>query len=385
MKNFFILIYFLLTFTFVEANTLIRGQLVNASHDSAAIAGYPVSLQKMTEQSHVPEMVSDTQTDQRGFFDFTATITDSVSYFISTDFQDVRYFSDAINSKQNLQQIVALTVYDSTHSTSSVSGLMHHLIIDDLGQTLQFRETQVLQNSSNKTITQAISDDHVDAALFKFSIPTIAISFQPLSSRTAGEFEQHGHFVYDKGIFLPGNKTISYAYEIPLQRKTVAISITPVHNTRTFDIFLSNENIIIESDQLVNHGPFNIRGTQYFRYGIENANAGTPIRFSLSRSKSSSLSPYFTIILTALFLGLALSYGLIKNKKIPKDKVESNHKELQRKKGKLLSEIAQLDVDLEKNPSEGKRNSRKELFDQLKIIEIELSNRSLKERPVKKK
>jgi hypothetical protein len=355
------------------ASAQISGRIVNATRDSSGVSAVTVRLQKMTSGSQMPVEVEETTTNSRGNFRFKVQGDDqTATFFAAVDFQGVRYFSEGAQLAEGSENDLTLVVYDSTHSADNVEAFMHHIIVDDFGDVLQFRETRVLNNSSNKTITEAIVEEHIGKALFRFRLPKGATNFTPLSSRTNDEIVQHGQYAIDRGIFTPGNKTISFGYEIAMPGQNIPLTFSTTHPTKAFDFFVSSENIVIDAPQLTDHGPFDIRGKRYFRYGSPNLQSGAKIELVIRRvgKPPRELSSTLPIGLTAALLLLGLSIAFLRKEK-PTIGTTSN--ELRQQKKALIEKIAQLDLsESDDTKTQAKRHS---LMLELQNIELQLSAR----------
>ncbi|MBN1480949.1 hypothetical protein EH223_00580 [candidate division KSB1 bacterium] len=298
-----------------EAAFTISGRVINATHDSSAVSSATVHLQSLTTADQMPFEVAETQTNRGGEFSFQISESDeATTFFAAIDFQGVRYFSNGIQQTERSIENLSLVVYDSTHSSAQVEAFMHHIIIDDFGETVQLRETRLLNNPGTKTITETFVDEHIGQALFKFHLPPGVVNFQPLSTRSNGEIVQHGHYAIDRGILLPGTKTISFGYELPIPQQHLALTFNAAHRTRTFDIFSSSESIIIESPQLTDYGPIDIQGKTFHRYGLPNVAAGSSISLSVRRVSKAAheQSSTLAIILTAALLTVAVAVSLVR-------------------------------------------------------------------------
>ena len=353
----------------------IQGRIINASRDSAAVAAIQVHLQKIKSNDTVPTELLQTQSLSSGKYRFTVQNIDSAStWFAAVDYQGVRYYSNGINWKDNRHtQHQDIVVYDSTHSSADVSEFMHHIFIDNLGRTIRFRESRVLNNPGKKAITNAIHNQHIGNATLQFELPQTAINFVPTSSRAAGEIIRHGQFVFDKTIMLPGNKQVSYSYEIPWRGETMPVSFTVEHPSRTFNLFISDPNITLVSSRLTDNGPFSIRGITYHRYGLNNMAKGSKISFMLRRAGGEhKQSATMAITLTIFLLVLALVIGYTRktreissNEKIDRPKLAQRRKE-------LVLEIARLDLDAGQIDSQEMKEKRQSLMDELIDIEMKL-------------
>ena len=377
MKIFHIL-FICLSLSHLLRATELDGIVLNASNDSTTVPGAKIFLQQLAPDAQAPTQIAETISAQNGTFSFELDAVNITStYYISTDFQGVRYFSDGLSltAKQSLS--VKLVVHDSTHSADGVDAFMHRIIIADLGNALQIRETHVLNNPRGKTITQTLQDETVGPALFKFRVPAGATNFSPISAHSAQEMVQEGDYVFDRSIFLPGQKTISFSYEIAMSQKQSIIKANAAHNARTFDVFIGSKNLSVESDQLEDYDMFSISGTQYRRYGASNVDAGTDITFTVKRSGASvpQQTPTVALAVTSVLLLVGLFWTLNK-KQQAESGTQSGGKDTADRRRQLIQEIAQLDI--EKKP--GGDAKRRRLMDELQNIEWQRLNASKKSR-----
>ncbi|MBN1559256.1 hypothetical protein JW998_03355 [candidate division KSB1 bacterium] len=293
----------------------VTGVLINATRDSSVVPAATIHLLAMTAQSNFPAFIAATTTNNRGEFRFNiAGVESSATYFAAVDHEEVRYFSEGVDLSAKGAVDISLAVYDSTHSTADVHALMHHLIIEDLGDRVKFREIRVLHNPKGKTITHAFVDEQMGAALFQFLLPAGAINF---ASQSGSELTQHLNYALDRGVFLPGSKTVSYAYEIAMPQKSLDVAIHATHAAQTVDLFIRGDNLVIESQQLIDKGMFDIRGALHHRYGAADIDAGATIRFRMQRvgRASNAPSPAPAIIVTSVFLVLATAVSILRRKK----------------------------------------------------------------------
>ena len=203
------------------------GYVFNGSRDSTALVDADVELYLMTEQTTMPSRLQTTRTDSQGKFSFILTQADTAAiYAFATHHQGVQYFSHALKlsaSQDRIQHNVV--VYDTTTSTSGMTVFMHHLFLEDDGRSIMVRETIIPTNLSNKTIAAAVREDGVGEAVLKFRLPESAQNFRPMERNARVDLIRIGGFVYDRGVFAPGNRQISYVYQIPWRRNVATASL----------------------------------------------------------------------------------------------------------------------------------------------------------------
>lgn len=363
----------------------ITGRVVNASRDSIAIAAVTIYLQKISDEAPEPQSVADGLSSTDGSFRFSVATPDtSVTYFLAADYQAVRYFSSGAKLTDGSSKTLNLAVYDTTHSTAGVEAFMHHIIIDDLGSALSFRETRVLNNGTEKTITGALVDGQAGEGIFKFHLPPQATNFKPLSSHGEDELVRVGHYVYDRGIFIPGNKTVSFSYEIPMPDQSIQLTLSVTHTARMFDLFVSPGSIQLESPQLTDHGDFTIRGIAYHRYGAADLPANSDITVSFMRQQKAApaqQSPLLIFIAAGIVLVAGLLYSFLHKGKTLPPSLKTTPEELMQKKFELIKKIAEIDPSTEIDSSKSAR--RHLLMKELQAIELQLLQTAKKTRKKK--
>ncbi len=319
MRILFIILVFLFTINHCGfAQYVVTGQVINASRDSTAVSDMPVLLAKMTPQANQPVILDTTKSAVNGHYRFQFENKDeNATYFTAGDYTGVRYYSNSAEFANGNAQTV-LVVHDITHSADKVTTFMHHIIVDDMGESVHFRETHVLNNPGNATITHVFEHPDAGAALFEFPLPACARHAEPVAPQAPGELVAESGNVIDRGIMPPGNRQVTYTYECPWQKNSVRISATIRRPTRSFDVFIANPHVTVFSEQLKDLGDFQIRGHNYHRYGIRTPDPGLAVPFELRRSGKHLQSPYPAILLTAglLALGLVASYIQRKNNRV---------------------------------------------------------------------
>jgi hypothetical protein len=368
-------ISFLLSFLFPEKSVgqaIFHGVVINASQDSVAIARLTVYLLQMQSEEG-PATEAQTTTSAQGRFQFVIAKADTAAtYLAAADYQAVRYYSDGVKfSGSPSSQNASIVVYDTTHTADAIRTMMHHLIIEDAGETIVLRETRILNNSGNKTIMSVMGDSLTGESTFRFSLPFTARNVAPVSSGMGDDLVSLGHFVYDKGVVPPGNRQVSYSYEIPWQRDAATVSIDISQPTRTFDVFISNPQLNFASEQLQDEGPFVIRGVSYRRYGTQNLSAGSQIRFVVSRSSQAKETPMPAILVTAVILLGGLLFALSKTKSGLTEPT-NDRAGLIARKNELIQAIAKIDLRSDSRSQAELQRRRKELFEELQSIELKL-------------
>ena len=299
-------------------NATFSGRLLDGSRDSTGVAGEAVALQLLRDDGHPPREVAAQHTGTDGAFSFSIASPDTgAAYLAMVEHQGVRYYSDQASFAGSEMARHDIVRFDSTRSSREIIVLMHHLFVQDLGEVLALRETRVLHNPTARTIIDAVADGHETGAILRIGLPPWAQNITPVAGRFGTDLHLHGTDLYDAGVFEPGNRQISFTYELPWQRDRANLVIQVEQPTRSLDLFIGQEGLRLEGEGLTSHGPFTIRGTVYQRYGIENVRPGARVQLQVARQPQdrNALSPWVTLAATASLLLLGVALAQLKNAK----------------------------------------------------------------------
>ncbi|HOZ22472.1 MAG TPA: hypothetical protein PLO28_11855 [bacterium] len=301
-------------------NATFSGRLLDGSRDSTGVAGEAVALQLLRDDGHPPREVAAQHTGTDGAFSFSIASPDTgAAYLAMVEHQGVRYYSDQASFAAENQARHDIVRFDSSRSNREIAILMHHLFVQDMGEALALRETRVLHNPTAKTILNAVADGHEAGAILLIKLPPWAQNITPIAGRFGTDLHLHGNTLYDAGVFEPGNRQLSFTYELPWQRDRATLVIEVEQPTRSLDLFIGQEGLRLEGEGLTSHGPFTIRGTVYQRYGIENIAPGSRVQLQVVRQPQggTSLPPWATLAATGVLLlaGITLARSYQARKK----------------------------------------------------------------------
>jgi hypothetical protein len=389
MKRFLTYIYISLIpcFLWAQPNVTFKGTVENGSNENAPMANIDVNLQHIVGGTGAPIIIQQKKTNSAGNFSFTLSNVDSNSIYVAAaKYSSVTYYSETAQFKNMARQAdKKLVVYDTTKSTDYISSYMHHLFLDDDGGSIIVRETTVLENAGQATIVGSAHEHGIGDACLKFQLPLGAQNFTPSRNNKGVELIRSGDFVFDKGVFVPGNKQISYVYQLPWRKNSTTVYLDVPYGAKSFDIYLNNPNMHISSPQLVDHGPFNIRGKQYTRLGTSNVTPGSRLEFTIQRDFAVDQKPGPIILITSLLLVLATLYAIAQKSETVKPKTGHNRNKLEKRKTELLKSIAELDSELSQKPHSAKQEKRDELYKELHSIALELASKNSQAQSRKKK
>ena len=250
---------------------------------------------------------------------------------------------------------------------------MSHYFVEDRGNFLNVRERHVLNNPTKFALTDVFDEPHIGKATLRFSLPANAFNIQAQESDEPNRLIQHGQYLFDTAVFLPGSHQVSFAYDVPWQNNFASLVTATRFPARSLNVFIDNPELLVSSSVLQNNGPFAIRGRNYRRFGAENIPPNRQIDIHISRpTDSADRSPSAALWVTALLLLGGFLYSTFKRPAKTAAIAMADKEILRRRKDQLLHQIAELDVHPDYGADVELQQQRQELFDSLTGIELQL-------------
>ncbi len=351
------------------------GRILNGTRDSSAVAGQAVALHYFKADAHAPQEIARTLSAGNGRYIFSIPALDTSAHYLATsEYQGVAYYSDPAHFSASARFHYDIVLFDSTHSAAGVVGLMHHLFLQDAGEGLAVRETRVLNNPTSKTIIDAIQDTHGHSGILRIDLASWTQEITPIAGRFGSDLMVHEHTLYDVGVFEPGNRQLSFAYQLPWQKDRALLVVEIGHPTRSVDFFVDDQGLSLQGEGLSDHGPFSIRGTAYHRYGLSDVPAGTRLQLQVVRQSvaAESLPPWLTLLATAVLLlfGISLARAFAPKKEQPLGADE--RAQLLKERQELIERIAALEASASFSSESGMQQERSSLFQRVLRLESRL-------------
>jgi len=374
IKSFVALFIFLASLSQAGTATF-SGRILNGTRDSSGVAGQSVALQVFKVDAHAPQEMARVASQANGGFSFSIPAVDtSAHYLATTEYQGVAYYSDPAHFADSPQFTGDIVLFDSTHSAADVVGLMHHLFLQDAGEALAVRETRVLNNPANKTIIDAISDGHEHGGILRIELAPWTQNITPIAGRFGSDLLVHDNVIYDVGVFEPGNRQLSFAYDLAWRKDRATLVVKVDHMTRSLDFFIGDQGLTLQGEGLNDYGPFNIRGTAYHRYGLADVPAGTRLQLQVQRQTiaSETLPPYLTLLAAFALLLLGISIARAFSPKQHAGLSAEKRGQLLKERKDLIQKIAQLETSTGFSSDSGQQQERAQLFEKLLRMETQL-------------
>lgn len=323
---------------------VLEGQVVNGTVGGGSVAELEVTL-----KINGAEAGSTTaRTDAEGKFRFEGLPTGSdYSYQVSLQYQGADYTSESVSfGAGETSKSVEVPVYDSTTDDGAIMVMTAHTIIYVERDSLLVREFSLVVNGGDKTyIGSRVVTPDGDKETLRFSLPKDSSQLEVISGlMQCCVFPSQGGFV-DIMQVMPGAKEVAYSYKVKYGSSAYSHSAMFYYPTMSFDLLVKGANVDVSSDQLTEEEPLDVGGKQFIHFSGKNIAPGTPLAVRLSGLPKSDqgTSKWLAIALVLLFASFALGYVLLRRR--PQPVVSGDN--LDQRRQRLLSDIAQLDDDFE--------------------------------------
>lgn len=282
---------------------VVFGSIVNGSSDSSAVTNQEVILYQYIDGQEVKDFTVSTVTNSNGDFFFKGLeASKRYSYYPITVYDGVEYSGVLViptPSKLRLQSDIL--IFESTSSDSTISTIMHHLIIEPGVGSLNVREVLLFANRDNHTYIGNIPTKSGKNIVLRMETPVRANEVQVGGDVMSCCTIVKGNQIFDTMAFKPGTRQAVLSYVLSYDGREANLTKTVEYRTEAFDIFLSDplrlagfttagnneENKIISKDQLEESEPFQIRGKKYNRYNIGSLARGSTFSLAISQEDAS--------------------------------------------------------------------------------------------------
>lgn len=278
MKLFLKLGFCLLLLTSLDAwsqpnnSGVVFGSVLNASQDSAAMAGQEVVLYQYVDGQEVEGARPHAATDDRGRFVFEGLqVGERFAYYPLAVFAGIEFSGALVKSTPAaLRQGSDILVFEPTSSDSAISTAMHHLILEPGAGSIAARELFLFANRGNHTYVGNMPSGSKKNIVLRLEVPPNATDLQFGGDLMSCCAVVNGNQIFDTMEFKPGTRQVELNYLLPYQGKETILAKTLGHTTAALDIFLPKDHGVISAAQFGEATPFQIRGKNYLRYHAGN-------------------------------------------------------------------------------------------------------------------
>ncbi len=342
-----------------EGDGVIEGTLVNAT------SGEKVANQELTLKTYLnnAELLADTTaTDAEGSFVFSGLATTSdYLYGITLTYQEAEYNTAAIvfNAGETTKS-VEVTVYDSTSSDEAIEVEQSHTIIYVDKDGLLIKEYYLFTNYSDLTyIGIKPNADSETRQTLKFYLPDGASEFQIGGDlMSCCILSSEDGFVDSMPVF-PGAREINYSYKVGYESGEYMMSRRVDYNVINYNLLVQGGGVLVASDQLTQEESLDMAGNIYSFFSGGSLGAGEVVEAAISglpEVSNQNAATWVTVAVAIMTLGAVSGYLWWKRRSLRPIRQEAilhpqgglpQPKTFDRKRQRLLRELAQLDDDFE--------------------------------------
>ena len=330
-----------------QLSGLIRGRVINQSLSQKGVENLEVTLYNYFKDK--ASEISRIRTDKAGLFVFEAINSGKDrAYYTAVRYKKVDYFSQMLNFDKDTNINFDLTVFEPTQQAKDIHIKMHHILVENFNDVLEFKEIMIVENTGNKVYVGVQDFKSGRNATLQISLPKEAINIQLMSRSLI----KSGAGLMDTSEIRPGTKKILFSYQINSARSYYKFKKDFHLNTDKFNIIVPENGIKVRSDQLEIKGPAENSGQRFYYLSGENLSKGSQVVLELALSTANSLFKWGIIGLVALVFGTAFTLKFMRGKKYQQDKEEQKVAEHERisdstdliaERLKVLQAIAELD------------------------------------------
>jgi hypothetical protein len=324
-------------------------------------------LKTYLNDAEVSSVTTKTGANGEFVFDGLSTEPDYI-YEVVITFQEAEYYSEWLSFDEGeSSKSTGVTVYDATTSDEAIKVAMSHTIVYVEQGSLWFEEYFLFVNEADRTyigLKEVTTDGRKETR--KFSLPAEATELQPGTGlMTCCVYDSEDGFVDTMPVF-PGSSEAAYSYTVENNSGSYTFSRRVNYPTTSFDFLVQGEGVKVTSDQLMPGETIDIEGIWFNHSSSQNLAPGDILTIQLSglpESSNQGIVKWATPVLIGLLVGAGFVYLRRKRRLQPVSPEDS----LDRRRQKLLVELAQLDDDFGsgKIPEESYRRLRAERKQQL--------------------
>ncbi len=346
---------------------VIEGRIVNGTAGGSSVADQDITLKTYLNEAEVDAITTKTDAEGSFVFDGLSTEPDYI-YEVVITFQEAEYYSEWLSFDEGeSSKSTGVTVYDATTSDEAIKVAMSHTIVYVEQGSLWFEEYFLFVNEADRTYIgskEVTTDGRKETR--RFSLPAEATEMQPGTGlMTCCVYDSEDGFVDTMPVF-PGSSEAAYSYTVENNSGSYTFSRRVNYPTTSFDFLVQGEGVKVTSDRLIAGETIDIEGIWFNHFSSQNLAPGDILTIQLSglpESSNQGIVKWATPVLIGLLVGAGFVYLRRKRRLQPVSPEDS----LDRRRQKLLVELAQLDDDFGsgKIPEESYRRLRAERKQQL--------------------
>ena len=320
----------------------IEGIVVNGTEGGSSVANLEITLTTYLDDAEVG--ATTIGTDGEGRFTFDGLSTEpGYGYQVTLFYQEAEYYSDwLVFDEEEAAKSVEVIVYDFTTSDETISVETSHTIIYVLEGNLVVKEYFLFVNDSDRTYIGPTPEG--DSGTLWFSLPAESTELQlDLGLMECCIISDEDGFSESMPV-LPGYKEVAYSYQIDYDSGTYTMSRAVNYPIADFNLLIQGEGVKVTNSKLTPSEPLDMGGQMYDHLTGNNLVPGDILTTRLSglpHTDNQDTVKWAAVALVVLAIG---SFFFMRKKRLQPVRLEEN---INQKRQRLLSELAELDDDFE--------------------------------------
>jgi hypothetical protein len=243
----------------------VAGRVVNGTDGAADPAGLTVSLHSFATGLEGVNTL-ETTTSAGGEFRFgEVPATVGLGYALSTDYAGKSY--SHLLGREDLTQLVKLTVYEATQDISVIEVNSHAMVIaavDKTNSLIDAVEVVGLANVSDRTLVPDLANAGPGQFSFlRFSLPPGATGFDIQTDLLGGEIIPVGTGFAVTAPVAPGSHTVTFSFRFPYDGAGISYRQNLLQGAKTYRVLVPQSLGPIRVPTLAAQPPVEIEGVSY--------------------------------------------------------------------------------------------------------------------------
>jgi hypothetical protein len=288
---------------------VIKGRVLNKTLDNSGVGGAEVRL--YLAQGHENSEIGQTKSDNNGYFTFhNNTLDRENSYFISTKYKEVEYFSPEIKFEDNKVPTSELIVYETTDQNQNIHIKMHHIILKINKDSIAVEELMIVENQGNRAYVGSQEVQPGNRETLRVFLPEGATNIQAMSPLMALKAEDG--FI-DTMAIKPGIKRMAFAYTINSTETNYKFTKRVNLKTDNLDFIFPDSGVKVKSEQLELKESLMNDGKRFFTLSGKNFTPDSQIVVEISGlPRTGNLFKWVIIGLVAVLIGTGFTLSFMK-------------------------------------------------------------------------
>jgi hypothetical protein len=299
-------------------------------------------------QGHESSEIGQTKSDNNGYFTFhNNTLDRENSYFVSTKYKEVEYFSPEIKFEDKKVPTSELIVYETTDQNQNIHIQMHHIFLEVNKDSLAVRELMIIENQGNRAYVGSQEVQPGNRETLRVSLPEGATNIESMGFLKA--FKTEDGFI-DTTAIKPGIKRMAFTYTISSTETNHKFTKRVNLQTDNLDFIFPDSGVRAKSEQLEIKEPVMNDGKRFLTLSGTNFAPGSRIIVDIiGLTGTGNLFKWVIIGLVAVLIGIGFTLSFMKRGRDHEEDeqddwtVEPDEINLTQQRQEVLQAIAELD------------------------------------------